>query len=100
MALKEILSGNVNLEEFKTKLFNDLQMMQGIKVKGIDTIGNAILISLKTGKTKITSTGSGVEIESKSRLFPFWTWDLILDRVRTKKVHQRIIQIINENAKK
>lgn len=87
MAHKDTITKTVDLDALKTKLFDDLKMMQGIKVKGIDTIENGIQISLKTGKTIITTNGSGVEIVSKARLFSIWTWNLILDRTRTKRIH-------------
>ncbi|BBO72705.1 hypothetical protein DSCW_01220 [Desulfosarcina widdelii] len=94
MAHKKTINKKINLDELKTKLFSDLQMMKSVKLKGIDSIKNGILISLKTGKTKITTGDTAVEIVSKARLIPLWTWDLILDRTRTKRVHQRITQIV------
>lgn len=95
MAIKTNVNKKVDLDVLKTKLFNDISMMHGIKVKGVDSTSNSIIISLKIGKCTITDFGESLNIISKARLFPLWTWDLILDRIKIKKVHARILNIIN-----
>jgi len=96
MAIKTKIQKKISLDEVKSKIYDELNMMKGIKVKGVDGNSTQINILLKTGKCLIKNLGEAVEVISSARFFSFWIWDLFLDRVKTKKVHNKVVQIIND----
>lgn len=91
---KNVVKKSVNVDEIKAKVFSDLSMMSGIKLKGIDSTANELIVKCKSGTTKVTSGQDSTVIESKPRFIPIWIWDIVLDRTKTKKVHNKVLQII------
>ena len=91
---KNIIKKSVDIESIKQKIYSDVSMMSGIKLKGIDTMPNQLVVKCKTGSTKVTSGSDITVIKSKPRFISFFIWDIFLDRIKTNKVHNKVVQIV------
>lgn len=91
---KSNINKTTDIDKIKDKIFSDVSMMSGIKVKGVDTESNKLILKYKVGKTTVTTGSDKTIIVSNPRFIPIWIWDIIFDRTKTKKVHNKVVQIV------
>ena len=78
---KDKINQITDIEKIKDKIFSEVSMMSGIKVKGVDTESNKLILRHKVGKTTITTGSDETIIVSKPRFFCWWIWDFVFDRI-------------------